>query len=75
MTLRSEDPDDGPQAFTNSELVEVIGAILDRPLRYQEVPPEVVPATVVGLGFPAEFGDAYVAMLAETLDKPALVTH
>jgi len=68
-------PMTGPQAFTNSELVEVIGAILDRPLRYQEVPPEVVRQRFVGLGFPAEFGDAYVAMLAETLDKPALVTH
>jgi uncharacterized protein YbjT (DUF2867 family) len=68
-------PMTGPQAFTNSELVEVIGAILDRPLRYQEIPPEVVRQRFVGLGFPAEFGDAYVAMLAETLDKPALVTH
>ena len=32
----------GPQAFTNSELVEVIGAVLGRPLRYQEMPPDVV---------------------------------
>jgi uncharacterized protein YbjT (DUF2867 family) len=68
-------PMTGPQAFTNSELVEIIGAILDRPLRYQEIPPEVVRQRFVGLGFPAAFGDAYVAMLAETLDKPALVTH
>ena len=29
----------------------------------------------IGLGFTAEFADAYIAMLAETLDKPALVTH
>ena len=68
-------PMTGPQAFTNTELVEVIGAILDRPLRYFEVPPEMVRQRFVGLGFPAEFGDAYIAMLAETLDKPALVTH
>ncbi len=27
------------------------------------------------LGFAAEFADAYIAMLAQTLDKPALVTH
>jgi hypothetical protein len=27
------------------------------------------------LGFTADFADAYIAMLAETLDKPALVTH
>lgn len=65
----------GPQAFTNSELVGIIGTVLDRPLRYQEVPPEVVRQRFIGLGLGAEFADAYVAMLAQTLDKPALVTH
>jgi uncharacterized protein YbjT (DUF2867 family) len=64
----------GPQAFTNSELVEVIGAVLDRPLRYLEVDPDVVRQRFAGLGFDPDFGDAYMAMLAETLDKPALVT-
>ena len=29
----------------------------------------------IGLGFPAEFADAYMAMLADDGDKPALVTH
>ena len=67
-------PMTGPQAFTNAELVEVIGAVLGRPLRYQEMPPDIVRQAFVGLGFAAEFGDAYMAMLAETLDKPALVT-
>jgi uncharacterized protein YbjT (DUF2867 family) len=65
----------GPQAFTNSELVEVIGAVLGRPLRYREIPADVVGQRFIGLGFSAEFADAYTAMLAETLDKPALVTH
>ena len=65
----------GPQAFTNTELVEVIGAVLGRPLQYREVPPEVVRQRFIGLGFPAEFADAYMAMLAETLNEPALVTH
>ena len=65
----------GPQTFTNSELVEVIGAVLGRPLRYQEIPPDVVRQRFIGLGFTAEFADAYMAMLAETLDKPALVTR
>lgn len=65
----------GPQAFTNSELVGVIGAELGRPLQYREVPAEVVRQRFIDLGFGAEFADAYNAMLAETLDKPALVTH
>ena len=64
----------GPQTFTNAELVEVIGAVLNRPLRYREIPPDVVRQGFIGLGFTAEFADAYMAMLAETVDKPALVT-
>jgi uncharacterized protein YbjT (DUF2867 family) len=65
----------GPQAFTNSELVETIGTVLGRPLRYLEVPPDVVRQRFIGLGLGAEFADAYTAMLADALDKPALVTH
>jgi uncharacterized protein YbjT (DUF2867 family) len=65
----------GPQALTNTELVEVIGTVLGRPLQYREIPAEAVRQRFVDLGFGAEFGDAYTAMLAETLDHPALVTH
>ncbi|MGC2347920.1 MAG: nucleoside-diphosphate sugar epimerase, partial [Mycobacterium sp.] len=65
----------GPHAFTNTELVEVIGTVLDRPLRYVEAPPEVVRQRFIGLGLGAEFADAYTAMLAETVDTPALVTR
>jgi uncharacterized protein YbjT (DUF2867 family) len=65
----------GPQAFTNSELVQIIGTVLGRPLQYLEVPPDVVRQRFIDLGLGAQFADAYTAMLAETLDKPALVTH
>ncbi len=65
----------GPQALTTSELIGIIGAVLNRPLEYHEVPPEVVRKRFVELGFGAEFADAYMAMLADTVDKPALVTH
>jgi uncharacterized protein YbjT (DUF2867 family) len=65
----------GPHAFTNTELVEVIGTVLDRPLRYQEVPPDLVRQRFLGLGFSAEFADAYMALQASTLEAPALVTH
>jgi uncharacterized protein YbjT (DUF2867 family) len=65
----------GPQALTNSELVETIGTVLGRPLRYLEVPPDVVRQRFIGLGLGAEFADAYTAMLADALDKPALVTR
>jgi uncharacterized protein YbjT (DUF2867 family) len=65
----------GPAAFTNTELVEIIGSALDRPLRYQEVAPEFVRERFISVGFAAEFADAYIAFLAATADKPALVTH
>jgi uncharacterized protein YbjT (DUF2867 family) len=65
----------GPQALTNTELVEVIGSVLDRALRYQEVPAEMVRQRFIGLGFGADFADAYIAFLAATVEKPALVTH
>jgi len=62
----------GPRVFTNSDLVRVIGAVLNRPLQYLEVPADFVRQRFVGLGFPAEFADAYTAMLAETLDNPPM---
>jgi uncharacterized protein YbjT (DUF2867 family) len=65
----------GPEAFTNAELVEIIASVLDRPLRYQEVPPEFVRDRFIGAGFPAGFADAYIAYLSATVEKPALVTH
>lgn len=65
----------GPQAFTNSELAQVIGTVLGRPLQYCEIPISTVRQRFLSLGFSAGFADAYVAMLAESLDKPALVTH
>jgi uncharacterized protein YbjT (DUF2867 family) len=65
----------GPQALTNAEMVAIIGDVLDRPLRYQEVPAELVRQRFVGMGFPAEFADAYIALLASTVSKPALVTN
>lgn len=65
----------GPQSFTNAELVAVIAAVLDRPLQYREIRAGAVRQRFIALGFTAEFADAYLAMLAETLDKPARVTH
>jgi uncharacterized protein YbjT (DUF2867 family) len=65
----------GPQALTNSELVDVIGGVLGRPLRYQEVSPDLVRQRFIGLGFGAEFADAYMGLLSATVSKPALVTH
>jgi uncharacterized protein YbjT (DUF2867 family) len=65
----------GPQALTNTELVDVIAAVLGRPLQYQEIPDDLVRQRFIGIGFPPEFGDAYIAMLATTIDQAATVTN
>jgi uncharacterized protein YbjT (DUF2867 family) len=65
----------GPEALTNTELVGVIGDVLGRPLRYQEVPPDLVRRRFIDIGFAAEFADAYMALLGTTVSKPALVTN
>ncbi len=65
----------GPQALTNTELVGIVGGVLGRRLSYREIPAEQVRQRFVDIGFPATFADAYVAMLAATVDTPALVTH
>lgn len=65
----------GPQALTNTELVDTIGRVLRRPLHYREVPTDLVRQRFVDLGFPAAFADAYMGLLADTVDRPALVTH
>jgi hypothetical protein len=64
----------GASAHTHAELVEIIGSVLDRRLRYQEVPPEGVREHFIGIGFSAEFADCYTALLANTVDQPAVVT-
>ena len=64
----------GPRSLTNTELVDVIAAVLGRPLQYQEAPDELVRQRFIGLGFPPAFGDAYIAMLASTVNQPAPVT-
>jgi uncharacterized protein YbjT (DUF2867 family) len=65
----------GPEAFTNEELVAVIGTVLGRRLQYREVPTDLVRQAFEGLGFSPEFADAYVALLSSTVDTPALVTR
>jgi uncharacterized protein YbjT (DUF2867 family) len=65
----------GPQSLTNTQLVDAIGTVLGRELTYLEAPEDVVRQRFQGIGFSAEFADAYMALLAETIDRPALVTH
>lgn len=64
----------GPQSLTNAELLAVVGRVLGRHLHYREIPVEQVRERFVAIGFPPEFGTAYTALLAETVDTPAPVS-
>ena len=64
----------GPQSLTNVEMVDIIGEVLGRPLRYNEVPAPLVRQRFASIGFSEQFADAYLAMLAATVDRPAVVT-
>jgi uncharacterized protein YbjT (DUF2867 family) len=65
----------GPQALTQEEMVEVIGATIGRNLRYEEVPPQQARARLLDAGFPAGFADTYLAMQAKAAQQPALPTR
>ncbi|WP_418005618.1 NmrA family NAD(P)-binding protein [Mycobacterium sp. PDNC021] len=64
----------GPQSLTNAELLAIVARVLGRDLRYLEIPVEQVRERFVAIGFPPEFGTAYTALLAETVDTPAPVS-
>jgi len=61
----------GPQSLTHQQMVATIGEVLGRPLRYQEIPPEVATQGMVAHGFPEPFAQALMARYAKDLGQPA----
>jgi uncharacterized protein YbjT (DUF2867 family) len=55
----------GPQSLTHEEMVAIIGDVIGRPLRYQEIPPEAAQQGMVQLGFPEPFVEALMARYAK----------
>jgi uncharacterized protein YbjT (DUF2867 family) len=64
----------GPQALTQEEMVTTIGDAIGRPLRFQEVPPEVAKQGMIQAGFPEALADGFLAMQAESYGQPGLVS-
>ena len=65
----------GPQAFTNTELVEAIGTVLARPLRYQEAPPDLVRQRFIDIGFSRRVRRCLHGASGGDGVQAALVTH
>jgi uncharacterized protein YbjT (DUF2867 family) len=64
----------GPQSLTHQQLVATIGEVLDRPLRFQELPPEVAKQGMIQQGVPEPFVEALLARYAREVGQPAPVT-
>lgn len=64
----------GPRSLTQAELVTAIGAALDRPLRFAEVPPDAARNGMIEHGLPERFAAAFLALQASTVGHPAVVT-
>jgi uncharacterized protein YbjT (DUF2867 family) len=64
----------GPQSLTHEELVDVIGEVIGRPLRFEEVPPEAAARGMATNGVSEAFAAALMARYARGAGQPALVT-
>jgi uncharacterized protein YbjT (DUF2867 family) len=64
----------GPQSLTHQQMVAIIGAVVGRPLRYQEIPPAAAEQGMVAHGFPEQFVQALMARYAREGGHAALVT-
>jgi uncharacterized protein YbjT (DUF2867 family) len=64
----------GPESLTRAQLVAVIGAVIGRPLRYREIPPEAARSVMTARGVPAPMVDAVLSMQADSVGHPATVT-
>jgi uncharacterized protein YbjT (DUF2867 family) len=64
----------GPQSLTHQQLVATISEVLGRPLRYQELPPELAKQDMIQQGIPEAFVEALLARYAREVGQPAPVT-
>jgi hypothetical protein len=55
-------------------MVAVIGDVIGRPLRYQEIRPEAAKQGMVAHGFPEPFVEALMARYAKEVGLPARLT-
>jgi uncharacterized protein YbjT (DUF2867 family) len=60
----------GPQSLSHEQMVAVLGDVLGRPLRYQEIPPEAAKHGMLQHGLPAPFVEALMARYAAHLEQP-----
>lgn len=63
----------GPAALTRVEMLAVLAEVLDRPLRFREVPREEALADLVGRGMPRPVAEAVLDLEERSVHEPAVV--
>jgi hypothetical protein len=56
-------------------MVTIIGDVIGRPLRFQEIPPEVAKQGMIQAGFPEALADGFLSMQAESYGQSGLVSN
>ncbi|MCJ0875723.1 NAD(P)H-binding protein [Streptomyces sp. AP-93] len=67
-------PITGPEALRPDEMLPIIGAAIDRPLRFQEVPAEMAARGMIRNGLDERFVQALMARYEREMARPATVT-
>ncbi|GAA5094998.1 SDR family oxidoreductase [Nocardia iowensis] len=64
----------GPEALRLDEMVPIIGAVIGRPLRFEEVPAEMAAQGMLRNGLDERFVHALMARYQREMERPATVT-
>lgn len=64
----------GPESLTFADQVRVIGEVIGRPLRYEEIPAEVAREKMVGGFMTAETADSLLRVFEGCVDRPQTIS-
>ncbi|MEU1805049.1 NAD(P)H-binding protein [Streptomyces sp. NPDC019937] len=64
----------GPESLTFADQVRVIGEVIGRPLRYEEIPHEVAREKMVGGFVTPEIADSLLRVFAGCVDRPQVIS-
>jgi uncharacterized protein YbjT (DUF2867 family) len=64
----------GPQSLSHAEMVATIGEVIGRPLRFQEIEPEVLKRSMIANGFSGPFVKALLARYVREVGQAAPLT-
>ncbi len=65
----------GPAALTQADQVRIIGEVIRKPLRFEEISPETARDEMIAEGLPPEFAESSMRYWATLADNPEPVTR